>query len=130
FQMTNNILNHIAQFSIQPYRIIAMNSGNQIGALADVRLIFFTPLNPFMILIALFHRCACKQSIASVRNSPSEKAWYLSKIFLDCCATFDKPPAPSRLLKFLSRIFMLLGVIPSALEAFSRERPRRPTPNL
>src|SRR5947208_5651449 len=98
-----------------------MNSSNQIRSFPNVSLIFFAPLDPFMILIALFHCFTFKQSITSARNATSEKVQYYLKILRDCCATFDRPPAPSRLLQFPIRIFMLLGLIPSIAEAFASE---------
>jgi hypothetical protein len=63
--VANDIINDFAQFTVKLNWIIPMNAGNQIRALANVGLVFFTPLDPFMILITLFHCFTC--SIACLR---------------------------------------------------------------
>jgi len=44
-------LDDFAEFAIEPDRIIAVNSGNQVRALSKISLVLFAPLHPLMILI-------------------------------------------------------------------------------
>jgi len=45
----------LAEFGIDKRWVIAVNTGNQIRTFADIHLVFFTPLNPFVIIVRIFH---------------------------------------------------------------------------
>lgn len=61
-QMIDNVLNDLAQFTVEAYRILPMNSRDEIRALCDVHLIFIAPFNPFVVSVKVFHFCT--ESIA------------------------------------------------------------------
>ena len=50
------VLNDCAQLSVNFLRIVPVNSGNKIGALTKVRLVFLAPLDPLVVTIADFHK--------------------------------------------------------------------------
>lgn len=52
-EVSDDLFDNLAQFTVQFHRIIAMDAGDQVRALADVHLILFTPFNPFMVLVRL-----------------------------------------------------------------------------
>jgi hypothetical protein len=54
-KMDNHVFDHLAQICLQLFRIITVDSRNQIGTLADVGPIFFAPFDPLVVLVALFH---------------------------------------------------------------------------
>jgi len=62
-EITNYVLNYIAQFAVDRHWIIAVDSRNQIRTLPNISLVFVAPFNPFMILIArlrnLHSSCGC-----------------------------------------------------------------------
>ncbi len=55
FEMADDIFGDVAQLSIQLGRIVSMNARNEIGAFTKIGSILFAPLDPFVILITLFH---------------------------------------------------------------------------
>ena len=53
--MANNISDDFTQFFVNLQRIIAVNPSNQIGAFADIHVVFLTPFYPFVVSINSFH---------------------------------------------------------------------------
>jgi hypothetical protein len=53
--VTDDILDNFMQLGVKTHWIVAMDSGDQIGALAEVGGVFLTPLDPFVVLIAQLH---------------------------------------------------------------------------
>ena len=50
-EMIDDLLNYFPEFLINLDRIVTVNSGDQIGVLADVHLVFVAPLHPSMIFV-------------------------------------------------------------------------------
>src|SRR5262249_19316098 len=54
-KMGDDVVDHVTQVGVHLFRIVSVNPCDEIGTLADVRFVFFTPFDPFMILVARFH---------------------------------------------------------------------------
>jgi hypothetical protein len=55
FEVADDLVDYLAEFGIKPNRVVTVNPGDQVGALADVDLILRAPLNPFVVLITFLH---------------------------------------------------------------------------
>jgi hypothetical protein len=53
--MTDNVLDDLVQLGVEPHRIIAVNSGDQIRALPEVDRVLLAPLDPFVVTVAKPH---------------------------------------------------------------------------
>ena len=54
-EMGDNLLDDPGQIGVHPHRIIAMDAGDEVGALPDVDTVLFTPLDPLVIGISRLH---------------------------------------------------------------------------
>ncbi len=54
-EMADHVLNAIALFTVEPYRVNAVDAGDQIGTLAEVGVALIAPLDPFVITVAGFY---------------------------------------------------------------------------
>ena len=63
--MVNHIFDNFAEFRVKLHRVISVNACDYIRAFADVGLIFFTPLNPLVVLVtfhfSLLYYCAASR---------------------------------------------------------------------
>ena len=50
-KVVDNILNGTAKLAVQEDRVLSMDACDQIRTFADINLVFFIPLYPFMISI-------------------------------------------------------------------------------
>lgn len=64
FEAANYILQHFTKVGIHAKRVIAMDSRNEIGALAHVSLVFFAPFHLLVVLIACLPHVALLSSSA------------------------------------------------------------------
>ena len=54
-EMFNYFFDHFAKFRVKADWVVSVNSADQVGALAEVHLILFAPLDPFVKLVTEFH---------------------------------------------------------------------------
>jgi hypothetical protein len=57
--MMDHLVDHLDELSIEADRIVSMNTGDEVRALTDIRVVFFAPFDPFMVLVALSHLVTC-----------------------------------------------------------------------
>jgi len=54
-EVVDNILNHLAEFTVQKDRIISMYPGYKVRTFSNVHLIVLAPFHPFVVFIKVFH---------------------------------------------------------------------------